>query len=324
MQAIRFIKYGNPDVLSLEQVEKPSPKAKEILVKLHTTSLNASDVEFLRGKPAYIRFWGLFKPRVQVLGSDIAGIVEAIGSEVTQFNIGDAVFGDIFEHFGGLAEYVCAPESAMIIKPEHMSFEQAAAMPQAALVALQSLQKGIGDPDKNLAGKHILINGGGGGAGSFAIQLAKLFGAKITAVDSSDKLDFMRKLGADLVIDYQQQDFATNGQSYDLIVDFIGTRSASQVKRALAPKGQYVLVGGDIPTLLSIVVKGHFLTSSNEQKIGLLMHQRNQKDLAYMCTLFADGEVVPIIDETYPLDQTAAAFTKLVSGKAKGKLVIKI
>lgn len=322
MQAIIYKQYGNPEVLSLQDVDRPEPKANQVLVKLYATSLNASDVEFLHGKPAYTRFMGLFAPKKQILGSDISGIVEAIGTDVKQFKVGDAVMGDIFEHFGGFATYVCAPEKDLVLKLANLRFAQAAAIPQAALVALQGLRKSIPCTDKTLAGKRILINGGGGGAGSFAIQLAKFFDANVTAVDNSGKLDFMRKLGADLVIDYKQQDFATNGQAYDLILDFVGTRSASQVKRAINSNGRYVLVGGNIPTILSIMVMGFFSTIFSSKKIGLLAHKHSQADLKYIIERFNNGEVLPVITQTFPLAQTADAFAALISGKAKGKLVV--
>lgn len=324
MKAITYQKYGNQDVLQLTDVAKPTPTANQVLIQLKATSLNASDVELLTAKPAYIRFTGLFKPSKPIIGSDIAGIVEAVGANVTQFEIGDAVFGDVFGKFGGLAEYVCADQNVLIKKPDFLSFEQAAAIPQAALVALQGLRKGQVDDDEKNTGKKVLINGAGGGAGSFAIQLAKSFDANVTAVDATDKQDFMRKLGADFVIDYKLQDFATNGQSYDLILDLIATRKAKHVQRALAPNGQYVMVGGNVPAMLSIIINGGIRSLFGQQKIGLLAHHRNKADLEYILECFETGKALPIIDQVYPFEQTPAAFAQLIKGKAKGKVVVQI
>lgn len=324
MHAIKYEKYGTEQVLKPAEIAKPAPQANEILVKIHATSLNASDVEFLTGKPAYTRFGGLSKPRQQVLGSDIAGVVEAVGAMVTQFKIGDQVFGDVFPKFGGLAAYICATEQQLVIKPKSLSFEQAAAIPQAAVVALQGLQKGGIYNEESGQNKKILINGGGGGAGSFAIQLAKSFNANVTAVDNAAKLDFMRHLGADFVIDYKLQDYAKNGQSYDLILDFVASRKAKNVKHAINKNGQYVMVGGDIPSILSILIGGYFTSLFSDKKIGLLIHKQNQADLRYMVERFEVGEALPIIDEVFSLEDTPAAFAKLISGKAKGKIVIQI
>ncbi|MBL1419051.1 MAG: NAD(P)-dependent alcohol dehydrogenase [Alphaproteobacteria bacterium] len=319
MKAIVYQQYGSPDQLKIVDVPKPTPKDGEVLLKIYATSLNASDVEFLHGKPVYTRFMGLFKPRKQILGSDVAGIIEAVGSNVKNLKIGDAVFGDIFMHFGGLAEYCCAPETLLMVKPENISFIQAAAMPQAAIVPLQGLQKHQTKPKQK-----VLINGAGGGAGSFAVQLAKSYGAIVTAVDSIDKQEFMCSLGADFTINYKQQDFARNGQHYDLILDLVASRSAAEIKPALSPNGNYVLVGGDVPTILSILIKGFFASLNSDKKIGMLMHNYNVEDLAHMCALFDTGEALPIIDQVYPLKDATKAFKKLISGHVKGKLVIQI
>lgn len=324
MRAITYTQYGLPDILKLCDVARPAPKANEVLVKIYACSLNASDVEFLTAKPAYVRFSGLFKPRKPILGSDIAGIVEAVGNNVSQFEVGDAVFGDIFPHFGGLAEYVCAGEKGLVKKPEQLTFEQAAAIPQAAVVALQALRKGEIDVEPIKIGRKVLINGAGGGAGSFAIQLAKMFDATVTAVDSAEKLDFMRKLGANFVIDYKQQDYAKNGQSYDLIVDFVASRKAAEVQPALAKNGHYVMVGGDVPTILSIVIRGSSISLMGDKKIGLLVHNSNQTDLNYMLERFDAGEALPIIDKVFEFEDAAAAFLHLMSGKAKGKVIVRV
>ena len=319
MKAIVYQKYGSPDQLKMIDVPKPIPKDNEVLLKIYATSLNASDVEYLQGKPIYTRFVGTFKPRKKILGSDVAGIIEAVGSNVKNLKIGDAVFGDIFMHFGGLAEYCCAPAKLFLLKPKNISFAQSAAMPQAAIVALQGLKKHPVKPKQK-----VLINGAGGGAGSFAIQLAKSYDAIVTAVDSGDKQEFMRSQGADFTIDYKQQDFARNGQHYDLILDLVASRSAAEIKPALSPNGNYVLVGGDVPTILSILIKGFIASLNSDKKIGMLVHNYNVEDLAHMCALFDIGEALPIIDQIYPLKDTAKAFEKLISGHVKGKLVIQI
>lgn len=319
MKAIVYQKYGSPDQLKMIDVPKPIPKDNEVLLKIYATSLNASDVEYLQGKPIYTRFAGTFKPRKKILGSDVAGIIEVVGSNVKNLKIGDAVFGDIFMHFGGLAEYCCAPAKLFLLKPKNISFAQSAAMPQAAIVALQGLKKHPVKPKQK-----VLINGAGGGAGSFAIQLAKSYDAIVTAVDSGDKQEFMRSQGADFTIDYKQQDFARNGQHYDLILDLVASRSAAEIKPALSPNGNYVLVGGDVPTILSILIKGFIASLNSDKKIGMLVHNYNVEDLAHMCALFDIGEALPIIDQIYPLKDTAKAFEKLISGHVKGKLVIQI
>lgn len=319
MKAIVYQKYGSPDQLKMIDVPKPIPKDNEVLLKIYATSLNTSDVEYLQGKPIYTRFVGTFKPRKKILGSDVAGIIEAVGSNVKNLKIGDAVFGDIFMHFGGLAEYCCAPAKLFLLKPKNISFAQSAAMPQAAIVALQGLKKHPVKPKQK-----VLINGAGGGAGSFAIQLAKSYDAIVTAVDSGDKQEFMRSQGADFTIDYKQQDFARNGQHYDLILDLVASRSAAEIKPALSPNGNYVLVGGDVPTILSILIKGFIASLNSDKKIGMLVHNYNVEDLAHMCALFDIGEALPIIDQIYPLKDTAKAFEKLISGHVKGKLVIQI
>lgn len=318
MKAIVYTEYGSPEVLQLVERPKPNPKPNEVLIKLHATSLNASDAEFLMGKPAYVRMFALFKPHKQVLGSDIAGIVEAVGTNVAEFKVGDAVFGDVFGQFGGLAEYICVAAQYLAHKPDNIDFLQAAAMPQAAVVALQTLR----DEGKIRAGQHVLINGAGGGSGSFAIQLAKQFGAKVTAVDSAEKLDDMRQWGADLVIDYRLQDFASNGQTYDLIVDLVATRSMLKFKRALTPNGRYVMAGGTIKSIFSMLIIGSLLSLIGTQKFKLLMHKRNRKDLEFMLELMQSGEVSSVIDRVYPLVETEQAFKRLCQGHGLGKLVI--
>jgi NADPH:quinone reductase-like Zn-dependent oxidoreductase len=319
MKAIVYQKYGPPDVLELKEVAKPTPKDNEVLIKVHAVSVNASDWEALRGSPLYTRLWGLLKPKYKILGSDIAGRVEAVGRNVTQFQPGDAVFGDILGCWGGFAEYVCAPENALILKPASMTFEEAAAVPQAACVALQGLR----DKGQIQPGQKVLINGAGGGAGSFAVQIAKLFGAEVTGVDSTGKLDMMRSIGADQVIDYTQEDFTQNEQRYDLILDLVAYHSIFDYKRALSPKGVYVMVGGSMAHIFQTLFFGSWISMTGRKKMGILGAKPN-KDLAFIIELIESGKVIPIIDRQYPLSEVPEALRHLGEGHAKGKVVITV
>ena len=319
MKAAVRRQYGSPDVVALEEIEEPSPGDDEVLIRVHAVSLNASDWELLTGTPAYIRMmWGLFKPRYKVLGSDVAGRVEAVGKLAKKFRPGDEVFGDILGCFGGLAEYACAPEDSLMLKPASMTFEQASAIPQAGLVALQ----GLCDKGQVQFGQRVLINGAGGGAGTFAVQLAKSLGAEVTGVDSARKLELMRSVGADYAIDYTQEDFTRNGQQYDLILDLVAHRSVFDNKRALSPKGRYVLAGGSLPRILEVLFLGPFL-SMGGRNMGILGAQAN-KGLAHMVEVFEAGTVVPVIDKTYPLSEAAEALRYLGEGQALGKVVITV
>ncbi len=240
MKAIVYEKYGPPEVLQLKEVEKPTPKDDEVLIKVHVASANAAGWHLLRADPFFVRLMGggLLKPKNKILGADIAGRVEAVGRNVKQFQPGDEVFGDISGcGFGGFAEYVCARENALVLKPASMTFEEAAAIPQAAVLALQGLR----DKRQIQPGQKVLINGAGGGVGTFAVQLAKYFGAEVTGVDSTKKLDMLRSIGADHVIDYTQKDYTKSGQCYDLILDVAAHRSIFDYKRALSPEGIYVM-----------------------------------------------------------------------------------
>jgi NADPH:quinone reductase-like Zn-dependent oxidoreductase len=325
MKAIVYTKYGSPDVLHLEEVEKPAPRDDEVLIKVHAASVNASDWEFLTGSPLYVRMWGLLKPKQKILGSDIAGRVEAVGSKVKQFLPGDEVFGDILYSKGGFAEYVCAHEDALALKPATMTFEQVAAIPQAAVVALQGLRdKGQIQSGRDNPVKRVLINGAGGGAGTFAIQIAKLFGAEVTGVDSLKKLEMMRSIGADHVIDYNGEDFTKNGQSYDLILDLVAYRSIFDWKRILSPNGAYVLVGGSMARILQAVLLGPLISKTGSRKMGVLAWTPNASDLVFMTALFGTGKVVPVIDRCYPLSEAAEALRYLGAGQARGKVVITV
>ncbi|MBA7603232.1 alcohol dehydrogenase [subsurface metagenome] len=319
MKAIVYTKYGSPDVLQLKEVEKPTPKDNEVLVKVHAASVNDWDWGLLRGKPFVNRLlFGLLKPKIKILGVDIAGRVEAVGRNVKQFQPGDEVFGDISGcGWGGFAEYVCASENALALKSASMTFEEAAAVPQAAVLALQGLRyKGQIQP-----GQKVLINGAGGGAGTFAVQIAKSFGAEVTGVDSMRKLDIMRSIGADQVIDYTQEDFTKNEQRYDLILDFAAHHSIFDYKRALSPKGIYVVVGGSMARVFQVIFLGPWISMTGSKKMSLLAHKPN-KDLAFMKELFEAGKVVPVIDRRYPLSEVPEALRYFGKGHAKGKVVI--
>jgi len=320
VKAVVYHKYGPPDVLQIKEVAKPTPTDDEILIKVHAVSVNRSDWESLIGKPLYARVGGLLKPRRPILGSDVAGRVEMAGRNITQFQPGDELFGEIPGYHGGFAQYVCAPEKTLARKPAGMTFEEAAAIPQAGVIALQGiLNKGQVQP-----GQKVLINGAGGGAGTFAVQLAKLYGAEVTGVDNTGKLDFMRSLGADHVIDYTREDFTKNGKQYDLILDVIAHRSVFAYRRALKPNGTYFLVGGSVATLFQILLLGPWIRRTTSKKIRLLAVQPNRKDLVSITELCEAGKIVPVIDKRYPLSEVPEALRYLGEGRAKGKVIITV
>ena len=316
MKAIAYTKYGSPDVLRPTDVQRPSPADDEILVRVRSVSVNRSDWEALTGTPFYGRLGGLLKPRNPILGSDVAGQVEATGRNHSQFKPGDEVFGEMADYRGGFAEYVCTRGSYWAIKPASLSFEQAAAIPQAGVIALQGLRNRI------QPGQSVLINGAGGGAGSFAIQLAKIYGAEVSGVDNTAKLGFMRSLGADHVIDYTREDFTRIGRRYDLILDLMAYRSVFAYSRALKPNGRYFAVGGSLAAFLQLVFFGPFIRRTSGRRVGLLMVRRNRADLEFITGLCASGKMVAPIDRRYPLSETPDALRYLGEGRAKGKLVI--
>ena len=322
MKAIVCTKYGSPDVLQLKEVEKPIPKDNEALVKVHAASVNAADLEFLKGVfVVRLLYQGLLKPKHTIPGSDIAGQVEVVGRKVKQFQPGDDIWGDLSYPlgFGAFAEYVCIPENALRLKPASMTFEEAAAVPTAGVVALQNLL-GKGQIQ---SGQKVLINGAGGGAGTFAVQLAKYFGAEVTGVDSTEKLDMLRSIGADHVIDYTQEDFTKNGQHYDLILDVVVHRSIFDYKRALSPKGIFVMVGGSMTRVFLNIFLGSLISMTGSKKMGTVMWRPNKKeDLVLLEELFEAGKVVPVIDRRYPLSEVPEALRYLEEGHAKGKVVI--
>src|SRR5215203_782367 len=320
MRAIVYTKYGPPEVLQLKEVEKPIPTDDEVLIKVQAASVNRSDWEGLRGTPLYARIGGILKPRHQILGSDIAGRVEMAGRNVRRFQPGDEVFGHIQGRMGGFAEYVCARESALALKPASMTFEAVAVIPQAAVIALQ----GIRDKGQVQPGQKVLISGAGGGAGPFAVQLAKSYGAEVTGVDNTGKLDFMRSLGADHVIDYTREDFTKNGKQYDLILDVVAHRSAFAYARALKTNGSYFFTGGSVATIFQILLLGPWIRATTGKKIRVLAVRPNIEDLDFMKELIEAGKVTPVIDRTYPLSEVPEAMGYVGEGHAQGKVVISV
>lgn len=320
MQAIVRTQYGSPDVLQLKTVDKPTPKAGEVLIKIHAVGLNAADWHLLRGDPFLVRLaYGLRTPKITILGADVAGRVEAVGSGVTTFQPGDAVFGDSSGcGFGGLAEFACARADVLAPKPANLSFEQAAAVPMAGVTALQGLRN-VG---KIRAGQKVLINGASGGVGTFAIQLAKIFGAEVTAVGSTRNLDLMRSLGADYVIDYTKQDVIQNGIQYDLILAANGYHSIFAYRRALAPKGIYVVSGGAMAQMMQAMLVGPLLSMTGDKKMGNLLARPSQSDLLFLKALLEAGRITPVIDRCYPLVEAPTAMRYLEEGHARGKIVL--
>jgi NADPH:quinone reductase-like Zn-dependent oxidoreductase len=319
MKAIVYTEYGPPEVLQLKEVEKPAPKDDEVLVRIHAASVNSWDWDLLRGKPFLNRIGGLLKPKYEILGADIAGRVEAVGKNVREIQPGDEVFGDLSGcGWGGFAEYVCARESALALKLDSMTFEQAAAIPQAGVLALQGLRKkGSIEPEQK-----VLINGAGGGVGTIAVQIAKSLGAEVTGVDSAEKLDMLRSIGADHVIDYTQEDFTKSGERYDLILDVVAHRSVFEYRRTLEPGGVFVLIGGSGATIPQIMLLGPLISIFGSRKIRLLLHKPNRNDLNSLNDLFETGKAVPIIDRLYTLGEVPEAFRYFGEGRAKGKVVI--
>lgn len=320
MKAIVYREYGSPDVLKLEEVERPIPKDDELLIKIHAVSINGSDREGLVGKPLYARIGGLRKPSQPILGSDIAGRVEAVGKNNTEFRVGDEVFGEIPGYHSGFAEYVCTRGKTMALKPASMSFEEASAIPQAGVIALRAIR----DKGQVQPGQKVLMNGAGGSAGSFVIQLAKLHGAEVTGVDNTFKQDFMRSLGADHVIDYTQEDFTKKRNHYDLIIDVIAHRSVFAYARALRPAGTAFFVGGSVATLLQILLIGPLINRATGKNLKVLMVPQNRKDLIAITELCEAGKIRPVIDRRYSLNEVPEALRYIEEGRAKGKVVITV
>jgi NADPH:quinone reductase-like Zn-dependent oxidoreductase len=320
MKAILQPQYGSPDVLRLGEVEKPVPGEEEVRVRVHAASVNRSDWEGLVGSPLYARIGGLRQPGSPLTGSDIAGIVDAVGSRVTRFRTGEAVFGEIASYRGGFAEYACAAENLLAPKPAGLTFEEAAAFPQAAVIALQ----GIRDKGQIRPGQQVLVNGAGGGAGTFAVQLARMYGAEVTGVDNAEKLDLVRSLGAEHVINYTREDFTCTGRRYDFILDLVAERSVFAYRRALAPHGRYEMVGGSMATLFQVLLLGSWVGRAEGKSIHLLAVRRNPEDLLTMAGLYEAGKIRPVIDRCFSLEEVPAALRYLGEGHALGKIVIRV
>ena len=320
MKAIYARKYGGPEILELREVEKPSPRLNEVLVRVHAASLNAADFEILRGAWSS-RFLSPLRPKHRIPGTDVAGSVEAIGNEVTQFQVGDEIVGDLLYHgHGTFAEYVSATEKAFTLKSPSMSFEEASTYPQAGVIALQALRgKKQIEP-----GHKVLINGGGGGMGTFGIQIAKYYGAEVTAVDNARKLEMMRSIGADHVLDYQQEDFTKIGETYDIIVDTVARRSISEYKRVLNPGGLFVMIGGSRSAIFQALLLGPRHSGEDDKHLGLNLWGKpyNKEDMGFLEELFDTGAVVPVIDKCCSLDKVPEALKYLEDGHTLGKVVI--
>ncbi len=322
MKAIVFTEYGSPNRLQIKEVEKPTPKDDEVLVKVHASSINSWDWEFQSGTSFINRLlFGLFKPKPdkQILGADIAGTVEEVGKNVTRFQLGEDVFGDLWDSWGGFAEYACVPERSLELKPVNSTFWEAAAVPQAGVLALQGLRK----TGQIQHGQKVLINGAGGGVGTFAVQLAKLNGTEVTGVDKSHKLEVVRSVGADHVIDYTKEDFTQNGQRYDLILDVQGVRSMFDYKRALSPHGTYAMVGGDMPRMLQALFFRLWGSITGGQKFRFVAEGPN-KGLADLKELIEAGKLVPVVDKRYKLSELPEAFRYFTEGRHVGKIVVDI
>jgi len=320
MKAMVRHTYGSPDVLRLEEVPKPTPGERDVLVRVHAAAANAGDWHLLRGTPFPFRLVaGLLKPKHTIIGTDVAGRVEAVGGQVSQFKPGDDVFGELSRSgFGGYAEYVVAPETALAVKPSNATFEEAAASPTSGLTALQGLRKG-----KIRQGQHVLIHGAAGGVGTFAVQIAKSFGTEVTAVCGPRSVDVVRSIGADHVLDYTRDDFARAGQRYDLILAVNGDRSIWDYRRALNRNSAYIMTGGSNRQLLQSLLYGPLLSLGN-QKFGNLLTRPSQPDLLFLKDLIERGKVTPVIERRYELREVPEAIRHVEEGHARGKVVVTV
>ena len=322
MKAIVSNKYGPPDTLELTEVEKPIPKDNQVLVKIHAASINFGNLVLLKGEPFLARFaFGLFKPKYRIPGGDIAGQVEAVGKNVQQFKPGDDVFGDLSGFgWGGFAEYVSVPESALAFKPANLSYEEAAAAPMAGVTALQGLR----DKGKIQSGQKVLINGASGGVGTFAVQIAKSLGAEVTGVCSPRNLDILQSIGADHAIDYTKDDFTQEADKYDLILGVNGHKPISAYKHTLNPNGIFVHVGGSSAQMFQAMTLGPWISMTGSKKMGTFLQRPNQKDLLFLKELLDAGKVKPVIDKCYKLSEVPEAFRYFEEGHAQGKVVITV
>jgi len=318
MKAMIYTQYGTPDVLKLEEVEKPTPKDDEVLIKIQASSVTFGDLAAVKGEPFMVRFTlGLREPKFKIPGKDVAGQVEAVGADVKQFKPGDEVFGDLSEcGWGAYAEYVSVPENALVRKPANIPFDAAGAVPESAVVALQGLRKGKIQP-----GQKVLIYGASGGIGTFAVQIAKSFETEVTGVCSTRNLDMVHSLGADHVIDYTKVDFAQNGEQYDLILATAGYRSLFDYRRALIPGGYYVATGGEMAQIFQPMLLGPWL-STGDRKMSNLAMKPDKKDLTFVKELIEAGKVTPVIDKSYSLSELPEALKYYGEGRSRGKVVV--
>lgn len=324
MKAIIQRTYGSPDVLKFEDIAKPTVQGNELLIKVHATAVHAGDCLLMRGTPFLTRliYGGILKPKIQILGCDLAGRIEAVGQNITQFKVGDEVFGDLSEYgFGAFAEYVCVPAEAVILKPAQLSFAEAATVPVSALAALQGLR----DVGQIQSGQKVLINGASGGVGGFAVQIAKAFGAEVTGVCRSEKVEWVRSLGADHVLDYTKINFTENSAEYDLIFDAAAYRSVLVSQRALTATGTYVLVGGSTARLFqTLLFLGPWISRTSRRKIRVLVSKPNQADLIVLRALLESGAIAPRIDRAYSLREVPEAIRYLEARRVQGKVSITV
>lgn len=319
MRAMVWTRYGPPEALQLREVEEPVPGADQVLVEVRAASLNSWDLDLLEGR-ASINLGGRLKPKYRVLGCDVAGLVERCGRAVRGLRPGDAVFGDLSRgEWGAFAERVCAQETMLARIPAGMSFEQAAALPQAGGLALQ----GLGLARNGLQGRRVLINGAGGGVGTLAVQVARSMEAEVTGVDAAEKLPLLRSLGAQHVMDYAKEDFAASGDAYDLIVDVVARRSVLAYRRCLRPRGTCVVVGGTGRAAMQALLLGPWILGRGRRS-RLLLYRPSQEDLGRLGSLWTEGKARPVLDKVYPLEELPLAFHRLRSGKAQGKVVISV
>ncbi len=317
MKAVVYKHYGTSDVLSVQERETPVPKDGEVLIRVHAASINSWDWDMIRGKPWIVRMWGLLQPTHQIPGADIAGVVVATGSGCTRFKSGDEVYGDLNEvGWGGFAEYVSVPEKWLVPKPAFITFEEAAAIPQAGLMALQAVR----DKGELRAGQHMLIIGAGGGVGTFAIQLARAVGGIVTAVDAESKLDMLTSLGADDVVDYRRTDITTTGKKFDLIVDVVARHPPGTYKRMLNRGGKFLMIGGTMRAIFQTMAFGK-LISDKERHVGMLTYRTN-KGLDDFETLLKDGKVRVVVDRVFPMAEIREAFRYYATAAFRGKVVI--
>ncbi len=321
MKAVVCDKYGGPEVLKLAEVDKPQPKEIEVLIKIYSASVNSWDWDWIKGSPYILRLGSPFKPKYRIIGCDIAGVVEKTGSNVKRLKPGDEVFGDISAAgWGGFAEFVCADENALAVKPKEMTFDEAAAIPHAGVLALQGLR----NEGKIENGQKILISGAGGGVGTLGLQIAKLYDTEVTCVDKIEKLDILKSLGADNIIDYNKFDFTKNGKQYDLIIDNVASHPISDFMNALNPNGRLVIIGGKTGIILEVVLLGKLISKIFKKHLSLLLHKPNRNDLEYLSSLFIADKLKPVIGKHYSLDKTSEAVRDISLGNITGKGVINI